>query len=121
VADRILIADDHEEMRHLVVELLEAQGYEVRQATDTQGVLDEVADQRPDLLILDVNMPGDGGVAALKAIRGDRELQGIRILLLSGSVDLIAGSAAELGADAHLPKPFEVDEFNSTVRRLLTA
>jgi CheY-like chemotaxis protein len=121
VADRILIAEDHEEMRRLVVELLEAQGYEVREATDTQGVLDEVARERPDLLILDVNMPGDGGVAALEAIRGDRELQRMPVLLLSGSVDLVAGLAAELGAVAHLPKPFAVDEFNATVRRLLSA
>jgi CheY-like chemotaxis protein len=116
---QILIADDHEEMRRLIVELLVAEGYEVRQATDTQSVLDEVGRSTPDLLILDVNMPGAGGVQALKTIRGNPELSGMRVLLLSGSVELATDWPAEVGADAHLPKPFPIDELNSTVKQLL--
>ena len=115
----ILIADDHEEMRRLIVELLVEEGYEVRQATDTQSVLDEVGRARPDLLILDVNMPGAGGVQALKAIRGNPNLTGMRVLLLSGSIDFATDWPAEVGADAHLPKPFPIDELTSTVRSLL--
>jgi CheY-like chemotaxis protein len=115
----ILIADDHEEMRELVVELLEEQGYEIRQVADTQAVLDQIASGRPDLLILDVNMPGDGGLAALKAIRQNQDLNGMRVLVLSGSVDLAPEWLSELGADAHLPKPFPIDELHSTVRELL--
>jgi CheY-like chemotaxis protein len=117
----ILIADDHEEMRHLVVELLEAQGYEVRQAVDTQGVMDEVARAKPDLLILDVHMPGGGGVEALRSIRGNAELAEIPVLLLSGSVELSTNWPAEVGADAHLPKPFPIDDLHSTVRSLLAS
>jgi CheY-like chemotaxis protein len=119
VAQKILIADDHEEMRQLVVELLDEQGYETRQAADTDAVLEQVATERPDLLILDVNMPGDGGIAALRSIREDEDLNGIRVLVLSGSVDLAPEWLAELGADAHLPKPFPIDELTGTVRRLL--
>jgi CheY-like chemotaxis protein len=121
MAATVVVADDHEEMRRLVVELLEAEGYEVRQATDTQGVLDEVARAKPDLLILDVHMPGAGGVEALKSIRSDPDLNGIRVLLLSGSVDLATDWPAQIGADAHLPKPFPIDELNSTVRSLLAS
>jgi two-component system, OmpR family, alkaline phosphatase synthesis response regulator PhoP len=119
MAATVVVADDHEEMRHLVVELLEAEGYEVRQATDTQGVLDEVARAKPDLLILDVHMPGAGGVEALKTIRRDPDLNGMRVLLLSGSVDLATDWPSQIGADAHLPKPFPIDDLNSTVRSLL--
>jgi len=119
VAQRILIADDHEEMRQLIVELLEEQGYEIREAADTQAVLDAIASKRPDLLILDVNMPGEGGLAALKSIREKRELKWMRVLVLSGSVDLAPEWLREVGADAHLPKPFPIDELNSTVSRLL--
>jgi CheY-like chemotaxis protein len=115
----ILVADDHEEMRSLVVTVLEGQGYEVRQATDTQGVLDAVAAEHPDLLILDVHMPGAGGVAALREIRDDPATKDMRVLLLSGSVDLAAHGPKELGADAHLPKPFAIDELNQTVTSLL--
>jgi CheY-like chemotaxis protein len=120
LAETILIADDHEEMRHLVVELLEGQGYETRQASDTQGALDAIASERPDLLILDVNMPGDGGIAALRTIRENRDLDRMRVLVLSGSGDLAPDWLTEAGADAHLPKPCPIDELNSTVRQLLT-
>jgi two-component system, OmpR family, phosphate regulon response regulator PhoB len=119
VAHRILIADDHEEMRQLVVELLEEQGYEIREAADTPAVLDEIDRERPDLLILDVNMPGEGGIAAMKAIREREDLDGMRVLVLSGSVDLAPEWLREVGADAHLPKPFPIDELNSKVRELL--
>ena len=118
MAQRVLIADDHEEMRQLIVELLVAEGYEVREATDTQSVLDEVGRDRPDLLILDVNMPGAGGVQALKAIRQDPELAGLRVILLSGTIDL-SSDWPDLGADAQLPKPFPIDDLTSTVRTLL--
>ena len=117
----ILIADDHEEMRHLVVELLEGHGYEIRQAADTDAVLAEIAAGHPDLLILDLNMPGGGGIAALKEIRQDQDLDRMRVLVLSGSIDLAPEWLTELGADAHLPKPFPIDELNATVRRLLPA
>jgi CheY-like chemotaxis protein len=121
LAHSILIADDHEEMRQLVVELLAERGYEIRQAADTDAVLDQIASGRPDLLILDVNMPGDGGLAALKAIRENQDLDGMRVLVLSGSVDLAPEWLSELGADAHLPKPFPIDDLHSTVRQLLPA
>jgi DNA-binding response OmpR family regulator len=106
-------------MRHLVVELLESQGYETRQATDTQAVFDAIARDRPDLLILDLHMPGEGGIGALKSIRADRSLDPMRVLVLSGSVDLAPDWLGEIGADAQLPKPFPIDELGSTVRRLL--
>jgi DNA-binding response OmpR family regulator len=119
VAQRILIADDHQEMRQLVAELLEEQGYEIREASDTQAVLDEIGREPPDLLVLDVNMPGEGGIAALKTLREERDLHGMRVLVLSGSVDLPPEWLREIGADARLPKPFAIDELNSTVNELL--
>jgi CheY-like chemotaxis protein len=106
-------------MRHLVVELLESEGYETAEATDTQAVLDAVARDRPDVLILDVHMPGEGGIAALKAIRRDHDLDRMRVLVLSGSVELAPEWLSEIGADALLPKPFPIEELGSTVRRLL--
>src|SRR5215218_1637106 len=108
-------------MRQLVAELLDGQGYEIREAADTDSVLAQIASERPDLLILDVNMPGEGGIAALRRIRKDEDLGGMRVLILSGSVDLAPEWLSELGADAHLPKPCPIDELNATVRRLLPA
>jgi CheY-like chemotaxis protein len=120
MARRVLVGEDNEQMRRLIVELLLAEGHEVSEASDTGEVLDHVSHARPDLLILDVQMPGGGGVAALRAIRSDPANGGLPVLLLSGSIDLHVNLASEVGADAQLPKPFSIDEFRETVTSLLT-
>jgi CheY-like chemotaxis protein len=116
---RILVGDDNEQMRRLVVELLVAEGHEVSEASDTDEVLEQVSQARPDLLILDVQMPGGGGIEALRAIRSDPLNERLPVLLLSGSVDLNVDVASDVGADAQLPKPFRIDEFRDAVGSLL--
>ena len=118
---RILVGDDNKEMRSLIVELLEADGYEAGEASDTWEVLEQLSRAQPDLLILDVQMPGGGGIEAIKAIRSDPARQEIPVLLLSGSVDLEVDLASRVGANAQLPKPFRIDEFRTTVGSLLAA
>ena len=118
---RVLVGDDNEQMRRLIVELLLADGHEVSEASDTDAVLEQVSRARPDLLILDVQMPGGGGIEALRAIRSDPASAGVSVLLLSGSVDLEVDVASKVGADAQLPKPFQISEFRDAVASLLTA
>lgn len=118
---RILIGDDNEPMRRLIVELLAAEGHEVSEASDTGQVVEQVSHSRPDLLILDVQMPGGGGIEALRVIRSDPANGGLPVLLLSGSVDLEVDWASKVGANAQLPKPFRIEEFRSTVGSLLAA
>jgi len=117
---RVLVGDDNEQMRRLVVELLETEGYEVTEAAHGVEVLERIAAERPDLVILDVHMPGGGGIEALRAIRSDPDGDRLPVLLLSGSVDLDLDWATNAGADAQLPKPFRIDEFRETVGALLT-
>jgi CheY-like chemotaxis protein len=119
VAQRVLVGDDNEQMRRLIVELLQAEGYDVAEAADTGQVLEQVSHAQPDLVILDMRMPGGGGVEALRAIRSDPACQAMPVLLLSGSVDLEIDWASKVGADAQLPKPFRIDEFRETVGSLL--
>jgi CheY-like chemotaxis protein len=120
VAHTVVIGEDHDQMRALIVDVLSDQGYEIREASDTQAVLDTVDEFRPDLLILDVHMPGEGGIAALRQIRSNPEYKDTRVLLLSGSVEALdADWAATVGADDHLPKPFPVAELKSKVKALL--
>jgi CheY-like chemotaxis protein len=118
---RILVGDDNEQMRRLVVELLEREGHEVSEASDTDEVVAEVSRARPELLVLDVQMPGGGGITALREIRSDPANEGLPVLLLSGSVDLEVNLASDVGANAQLPKPFQIDEFREAVRSLLAA
>jgi CheY-like chemotaxis protein len=119
MAQSILVADDHQEMRQLVVELLSSRGFEVREVADTNGVMDELARERPDLLIMDIHMPGAGGVEALRSIRANPRYRGLPVLILSGSVELTEAWTDEIEADATLPKPFPIDELHSTVQALL--
>ena len=120
MAEVIVIGEDHEQMRRLIVDALTVDGYEIHEAGDTGAVLDQVAKASPAVLILDVHMPGEGGIAALRKIRADPALRGIRVLLLSGSVEALdADWATEVGADDHLPKPFQVAELREKVRALL--
>jgi|ERR687892_300528 CheY-like chemotaxis protein len=121
MTQRVLVGDDNEQMRRLIVELLEGEGYEVAEASDTGQVLEQVSHARPDLLVLDVQMPGGGGVEALRAIRADPANAGLPVLLLSGSVDLHVDLASEVGADAQLPKPFRIEDFREAVGTLLAA
>jgi CheY-like chemotaxis protein len=116
---RILVGDDNEQMRRLIVELLLSDGHEVSEASDTDEVLEQVSRVRPDLLILDVQMPGGGGIVALREIRSDPVNEGLPVLLLSGSVDLDVNLATNVEADAQLPKPFRIDEFREAVSSLL--
>ncbi|HEY1238410.1 MAG TPA: response regulator [Solirubrobacterales bacterium] len=120
MAQRVLVGDDNEQMRRLIVELLLAEGHEVREARDAGGVLEHVSRSRPDLVILDVHMPGGGGLEALREIRSDPANAELPILLLSGSVDLNVDLATGVGANAQLPKPFRIDEFRETVAGLLS-
>jgi CheY-like chemotaxis protein len=119
MAQRVLVGDDNEQMRRLVVELLQAEGYDVSEACDTGEVLDRVSHGQPDLIILDVHMPGGGGIEALRAIRSDPANEALPVLLLSGTVDLETDWASRVGADAQLPKPFRIEEFRDTVGSLL--
>jgi CheY-like chemotaxis protein len=116
---RILVGDDNEQMRRLIVELLLADGHEVSEASDTGQVLEHVSQARPELIILDVQMPGGGGIEALRAIRSDPASGAVPVLLLSGSVDLEVDVASKVGADAQLPKPFQIGEFREAVASLL--
>ena len=118
---RILVGDDNELMRCLIMELLESEGYEVREAVDTGEVLEQISRTEPDLLILDVQMPGGGGIEAINAIRSDPAHHDMPVLLLSGSVGPDVDWASQVGANAQLPKPFRIDEFRATVGSLLAA
>ncbi|MFN8523052.1 MAG: response regulator [Chloroflexota bacterium] len=115
---RVLVVDDELDSRALVVALLERMGYGVTTAPDGTRAIAMANDRPPDLVILDVMMPGMDGFEtcrALKKLHGD----GLPVLMLSGRgrQSVIEGLGA--GADDYLPKPFDLDEFRARVQALL--
>jgi diguanylate cyclase (GGDEF)-like protein len=113
----IAIADDDPELRHLIEINLTDDGYSVVSAADGRETLDLLSRTRPELLILDVMMPGIGGIEVCRRIRADTNLKYLSVMMLSARVlpsDKLAGLSA--GADDYMTKPFDIDELLARVR-----
>lgn len=115
---RVLVVDDDERVRTVVSWQLEADGYVVVEAPDGAAALARIADDRPDLVVLDLSMPGVGGLDVLRRVRdGDGSLPVIVLSGRSGETDRIVG--LDLGADDYLVKPFSPGELAARVRSVL--
>ena len=114
---RILVVDDEPRMIRFIRLNLEHDGYEVYEATDGQQALDQLRDQLPNLVLLDVMMPGLDGFDTLQMIR---EISTVPVIMLTakGEVeDRVRG--LELGADDYITKPFSPAELTSRVGAVL--
>jgi two-component system, OmpR family, response regulator MprA len=117
-APAILVVDDDPPIRRMLERTLAAEGYGVRTAADGGAALAAVERSVPDLIVLDVAMPGVDGLAVARRLRGKG--LGMPILMLTardGVPDRVAGLDA--GADDYLLKPFAVQELSARVRALL--
>ena len=117
---RVLVVDDTENVRELIRVNLELEGFEVHVACDGQEALDVVADVAPDLITMDVMMPGLDGLTAAARLKGSASTAAIPIVMVTAraqTTDRAAGRA--VGVDAYVTKPFDPDELVRTVRELL--
>jgi two-component system phosphate regulon response regulator OmpR len=119
---RILIVDDDQRLRELVVRYFTEQGFEARSVPDAAGMDRQLARERFDLLVLDLMLPGEDGLAICRRLRGANTPQGTgpAIIMLTAKgdeVDRIVG--LEMGADDYLPKPFNPRELVARVNAVL--
>jgi two-component system response regulator CpxR len=115
---QILIIDDDRELAGMLGEYLEREGFGVTSAADADAATDALAAREPDLVILDVMMPGRSGLDLLRELRATRPRMPVLMLTARGDpVDRIVG--LELGADDYLPKPFDPRELAARVRAIL--
>lgn len=104
---KVLIADDEVALQRLVSVTLASDDYEILEASDGDRAWDLIQEHRPDVVLLDVMMPGMNGLDLARAIKGEPTLAGTRIILLTARnqpEDVEAGYQA--GADHYLTKPF---------------
>jgi two-component system OmpR family response regulator len=116
--DRVLVVDDDPEIRELLVAALGFSGFAVVAAADAPGALTEVAACRPDIVVLDVGLPGQDGFALVRTLR-ERGLE-IPVLFLSARdevMDKVRGLS--LGGDDYVTKPFSVTELVARLRAVL--
>jgi len=117
---RILIADDEPNIVASLEFLMEQAGYEVRTAADGNEALAAIGAFAPDLVLLDVMMPGRSGYEVCERIKGDPATRGIRVLMLSAKGrDVEVAKGLDLGADAYVTKPFSTRDLAAKVRELL--
>lgn len=116
----ILVVEDHPLSRELVVELLTTLGYTVLEAEDGRGLLERVRRERPNLILLDLHLPGLDGFALTRDLKADPITQGIPILAVSAyGRPEVQAQALAAGCCGFLAKPFDTRGFLATVARLL--
>lgn len=117
---RILIVDDDPPIVALVRHRLSREGFNVISAGDGPGGLDAARESRPDLIVLDVMMPGMDGFTVLKQLRAEPAYARTPVMMLTGlGEDASLVRAFDLGADDYMVKPFSPEELTARVRRLL--
>ena len=114
---KVLLVDDDEKLLKLVKEYLEGYGFQVLTLPDGSAVMETIAAKSPDMVILDIMLPGKDGLAVLKEVRTEHAVPVIMLTAKGEDADRIVG--LELGADDYLPKPFNPRELLARVRAVL--
>jgi DNA-binding response OmpR family regulator len=117
VVPTVLVVDDEPIVRGVVVKYLRREGYRTLEAGDGEAALALVEDEHPDLVVLDLMLPGIDGLAVCRRIRARSELPVIMLTARAEEADRIVG--LELGADDYVTKPFSPRELAARVKTVL--
>lgn len=120
---RILSIEDSPIMRQLLTQLLSAEGYECLTAGDGESGLKSCARNKPDLILLDVNLPDGNGIDVCRRLKADPTARHIPVLLVTGEACGLENrlQGFEAGADDYVLKPFNAKELLSRVKGILQA
>jgi two-component system KDP operon response regulator KdpE len=116
-AANILVVDDEPQIRRVMRATLSAQGYVISEAKTGEEAVESIRNERPDLILLDVNMPGMGGIEACREIRRMSDAPIIMLTVRNAERDKV--SALDAGADDYVVKPFSIEELLARIRAAL--
>jgi DNA-binding response OmpR family regulator len=118
MSEKILVADDELEIRNLLEHFLKGQGYEVVLASDGSQALKLAAEENPQIIILDIKMPGLDGLEVCKRLKEKEQTKLIPVIVITGFEDNKM-EALNMGADDFVNKPFDMAEISSRVKSAL--
>ena len=118
MAEKILVADDEQEIRHLLDHFLRGQGYEVVLAADGNQALKLATEESPQLIVLDIKMPGLNGLEVCKRLKEKEQTKLIPVIVITGFEDNKI-EALDIGADDFVNKPFDMAEISIRVKSAL--
>lgn len=119
---RILVVEDNKANRDLISLVLKPRGYEIIEAADGNAGLRVARQTMPDLIIMDLQMPGLDGLAATRKVREIPELKGIKIIAITSfAMSGDRETALAAGADEYLSKPINTRELPGVVERVLNS
>ncbi|WP_458411645.1 response regulator [Schinkia sp. CFF1] len=112
---KLLIVDDQYGIRILLNEVFQKEGYQTFQASNGMQALQIVEQDRPDLVLLDMKIPGMDGIEILKRLKEIDQTIEVFIMTAYGELDMIQ-QAKDLGARTHFAKPFDIDDIRAAVK-----
>jgi DNA-binding response OmpR family regulator len=116
---RILIVEDHPTMREAMRLVLEGEGFAIEEAADGRTALESIRNAPPDLVFLDLNIPGTTGADVLSSLKEDPATSGVRVIVVTATGEEGREAALRLGADEYFTKPFSPIALLRTVERVL--
>ncbi len=114
---KILVVDDEPQIRRVLRATLSAEGYAIVEARDGEAALAEFRSERPDLVLLDMNMPGIDGLATCRDLRAGSSVPIIMLTVRSSEKDKVR--SLDAGADDYVTKPFSMEELLARIRAAL--
>lgn len=111
----VLVIEDDQDSREAIVQLLKMEGYQPYEAPDGETGVNKAREVRPDLILLDLNLPDIDGRQIIQMLRGDQSLAKTPILVLTAAGRNEAQSAVEMGANAYFIKPLEYETLLRTL------
>ena len=116
---KVLIVDDNESFRRLNAEFIKMDGHQVLTARNGRETLDLVRRERPDVLLLDIMMPGIDGYQICRSIKSDPDTQETMVIMITALPLSERFKSYQAGADEHITKPIQARQLRDLVRRLI--
>ena len=113
--EAILLVDDDPHLMHVLAMFFDLEGYHVLKARDGKQALDLLGEYPPDLVLLDLMMPGVSGLEVCRQIRANRKLDGVPVVVFTAA-DRLEDELMQAGADQFITKPYSLDGLRGAVK-----